>query len=255
MTLRIVVADDEPLAIKRLTTLLAAMEGIEVVGTAPNGTELLAAVERTRPDLVLLDIQMPGQTGLSAAAALPVAARPEIVFVTAHEGFAPDAFDLDATDYLLKPVRFERLRVAVDRARRRRERDNQVDLLQAENSALRATGATESAFDAELWVPVRDGQVRVAVADILWIEAAKDYAMIHTALRSYILRTTMAQLAERLDPQVLVRIHRSAIVRASAITALRRAGRGYEALLDEVAVPIGVSYLVDVERRLGLSTN
>src|SRR5918998_6740268 len=118
--MRVLLVDDEALALDRLRSFFADMEGVEIVGQARDGDEALTQISALKPDLVILDIQMPGRTGLRAAAEIKVEPRPEIVFVTAHEHYAPDAFDVDAADYLLKPVRFDRLRQAVERARRRR---------------------------------------------------------------------------------------------------------------------------------------
>ena len=120
--MRVLLVDDEALALDRLRTFFENIEGVEVVGQAQDGDEALTEIARLTPDLVILDVQMPGKNGLRAAAELDIDPRPELVFVTAHEHYAPDAFDVDAADYLLKPVRFDRLRQAVDRARRGRRR-------------------------------------------------------------------------------------------------------------------------------------
>jgi DNA-binding LytR/AlgR family response regulator len=119
--MRVVLVDDELLAIDRLRTLIADIEGVEVVGHATDGPSALQAIERLQPDLVMLDVQMPGRNGLRTAAEITGPLRPEVIFVTAHEHYAPDAFEVDAADYLLKPVRFDRLRQAVNRARKRQE--------------------------------------------------------------------------------------------------------------------------------------
>jgi two-component system, LytTR family, response regulator len=246
--LSIIIADDEPLAIDRLRALLDHFDDVALLGTARNASEMVALIEEVGPDLVLLDIQMPGRSGIAAVGALPLEGRPDIVFVTAHEQFAADAFDLDATDYLLKPVRLERLRLAIERARRRQ---------QARSLPIRVEEppiTSPSAYDDAIWVPVADGQIRVPVASIEWVEAQRDYALLHTNLRSYMLRTTMAALEERLDPSELLRVHRSAFVRKDAVRALTRVGRGHEITLDAgVHVPVGVNYLARLEREIGLS--
>ena len=125
--MRVLLVDDEALALDRLRTFFDNIDGVEVVGQAQDGDEALAEIARLTPDLVILDVQMPGKNGLRAAAELDIEPRPELVFVTAHEHYAPDAFDVDAADYLLKPVRFDRLRQAVDRARRRRALREQAE--------------------------------------------------------------------------------------------------------------------------------
>ena len=172
---------------------------------------------------------MPGRNGLRAAADIDVEPRPELVFVTAHEHYAPDAFEVDAADYLLKPVRFDRLRQAVDRARRAARRcalgRAAPQQLEAEVEALRASGAAPTADDDGFWVPERHGQRRVPIETIDWIEAARDYVLLHTELRSHLLRITMAALEERLAGSPLLRVHRSAFVRPDRVVEVKRANR------------------------------
>ncbi|MBN8740637.1 MAG: DNA-binding response regulator [Lysobacterales bacterium 69-70] len=246
-TLRILLVDDEPLALDRLAALLRQCPGVEVVGTAGDGHEAAQAIAALRPDLVLLDIQMPEKSGLAVAADLPAAQRPEIVFVTAFEQFAPDAFEVEAADYLLKPVRFDRLRQAVERARRRRAL--QEAAAAAKPAAAPAAGAD---YDDAIWVQVRDGSLRVPVARIDWIEAARDYVMLHTETRSHIHRATMGALQRRLDPDQLLRVHRSAFVRLSLVTTVRRHANGSITLTvrDGASVQVGPSYLDAVAERL-----
>jgi DNA-binding LytR/AlgR family response regulator len=242
--MRVLLVDDEPPARERLEAFFATMADVEVIGSAANGLEANAAIAALKPDLVMLDIQMPELSGLAVAAALPFDNRPEIVFVTAFEHFAPDAFQVEAADYLLKPVRFDRLRQAVDRARRR----------QAGRLAEGAAGQkTPNPYDEALWVPTRNGQVRVPVPDIYWIEAAGDYVMLHTSLRSYLYRSTMAALAKRIDPSELMRVHRSSFVRLSKVSEVQREGRWVLNLLleDGVTVPVGPNYASAVLEQLG----
>jgi DNA-binding NarL/FixJ family response regulator len=169
--MRVLLVDDELLALERLRTFFADIEDTEVVGQARDGDEALEEIERLRPDLVFFDIQMPGKTGLRAAADMKVEPRPEIVFVTAHEHYAPDAFEVDAADYLLKPVRFERLRHAVERARRRRslrdaaERAGELEQKLAEAAATQATPQQDG-----FWIPERNGRRWVPIESIDWIE-------------------------------------------------------------------------------------
>ena len=172
--MRVLLVDDEALALDRLTALFADIDAT-VVGTARSGEEALVAIARLRPDLVILDIQMPGRNGLRTAAEIGLDPRPEIVFVTAHEHYAPDAFDVDAADYLLKPVRFDRLRQAVERARRRRalrDRAGRAGELEAQLHVLRGH-AGEVPEDTDFWVAERNGLRRVAVETINWIEAGR----------------------------------------------------------------------------------
>jgi two-component system LytT family response regulator len=253
--MKVLLVDDEALALDRLRVFCDDIDGIEVVGEAHDGDEALARIEALRPDLVILDIQMPGRNGLRTAADIRVEPRPELVFVTAHEHYAPDAFDLEAADYILKPVRFDRLRLATDRARRRRqlrEAAARAGMLEAEMESLRA-GASASAGDPEIWVPERDGQRRVLIETIDWVEAARDYVLLHTELRSHMLRITMAALEEKLAGTPLIRVHRSAFVRPSKVAEIRRAQRSTMLLLnDGTSVQVGPSYVAAVEAALGV---
>lgn len=246
--MRILLVDDEPAALERLAALLSQAPDVSVVGTARNGREAAQAIADLHPDLVLLDIQMPEASGLAVAAALPPEDRPEIIFVTAFELYAADAFEVEAADYLLKPVRFDRLRQAIERARRR----------QSQRTALaRAADALAAPADEDpdgFWVQVRTGFVRVPLGDIDWIEAAKDYVLLHTATRSHIHRATMNALERKLNPAELTRVHRSAFVRPARVAEVKRLGKGLISLVlqDGVNVAVGPSYVNAVTERLAL---
>lgn len=242
--MRVLLVDDEPAALERLQALFEQIAGAEVAGVARNGREALEQIEALRPDLVMLDIQMPELSGLSVAGALPVEARPEIVFVTAFEMYAADAFDVEAADYLLKPVRFDRLRQAVERARRRRT------LMAAAVAPPPETPPDVASF----WVQGRNGHVRVCSTEIDWIEAAKDYVLLHTPTRSHIHRVTMTALEDMLDPEMLTRVHRSAFVNLARVQEVQRLGKGLISLIlrDGVAVAVGPTYVKQVQARLGL---
>jgi two-component system LytT family response regulator len=253
--MRVLLVDDEDLALDRLRTFFNDIEGVELVGQARDGDEALEAIGRLLPDLVLLDIQMPGRNGLRAAADIAVEPRPEVIFVTAHEHYAPDAFEVDAADYLLKPVRFDRLRQAVERAKRRRALRQQAERtgkLEEEMAALRGSGAA-GPEDNGFWVPERHGQRRVPIDAIEWIEAARDYVLLHTDVRSHMLRITMAALEEKLTGTSLLRVHRSAFVRPDKVTEVKRANRSMSLVLTDGAnVQVGPSYADAVKAALGL---
>ena len=253
--MRVLLVDDEPLALDRLRTFFGDIDGTEVVGQAQDGEEALAAIKELLPDLVILDVQMPGRNGLRTAAEIDVEPRPELVFVTAHEHYAPDAFDVDAADYLLKPVRFDRLRQAVERARRRRsmrERAERAGELEHQVEELRA-GAPKPLEEDGFWVPERNGQRRVPIDSIDWIEAARDYVLLHTSLRSHLLRITMAALEEKLEGSRLLRVHRSAFVRPDRVAEVKRANRSLCLVLaDGANVAVGPNYLAAVREALSL---
>lgn len=254
--MRVLLVDDESLALDRLASFFADIEGVEVVGRASDGNQALERIRELKPDLVIMDIQMPGKTGLRAAADIDVDPRPELVFVTAHEHYAPDAFEVDAADYLLKPVRFDRLRQAVDRARRRRAQRSSAERaaeLEAEVAALRSSSAVQPPGDDGFWIPERHGQRRVPLEAIGWIEAARDYVLLHTELRSHLLRITMAALEERLAGSHLLRVHRSAFVRPDRVVEVKREGRSLAlVLVDGAEVQVGPSYVAATKAALGL---
>ncbi|HYG46355.1 MAG TPA: LytTR family DNA-binding domain-containing protein [Allosphingosinicella sp.] len=249
MTLRTLLVDDEPLALERLQVFFRDIAGAEVIGTARDGKEAAEAIERLKPDLALLDIQMPEQNGLRVAATLPPGDRPEIIFVTAFEQYAPDAFEVEAADYLLKPVRFDRLWQAVERAKRRKHLRAMAG--RAEAAAVPDAGGREDG----LWVPTRAGAVFVPVETIDWIEAQRDYVMLHTATRSHILRISMRALEEKLDPAQLMRVHRSAFARPANVVEVQRLGRTVSALVlrDGAVVQVGPNYSKAVTERLKLA--
>ncbi len=242
--MRVLLVDDEPAALERLQALLAQLADVTVIGSAPDGSSALKAIEADKPDLVLLDIQMPELNGLTVAATIPVAHRPEIVFVTAFEMYAPDAFEVEAADYLLKPVRFDRLRQAIERARLRQMLRSQLTLI-----------TPAEAHGDGIWVQTRHGHVRVLLLEIDWIEAAGDYVMLHTATRSHMHRTTMSALERTLDDSRLMRVHRSTFVAPDRVREVRRTGRGLASLvlIDGVVVQVGPTYHTAVMERLGFS--
>lgn len=239
MALRTLIVDDEPLAVERLQILCAKLPALQLVGTANDGQSALRLVEALAPDLLFLDIAMPGMTGMDVAAALSARAeRPAIVFVTAFDSFAVAAFDVEAADYLMKPVAPERLARAVERAAERlRQR--------GEAGPQAAPGKPAETHLAELWVPNRGELVRVEVSSIDWIEAERDYMRLHIGGRSYLIHETISALEARLDPAAFVRVHRGAILRRGAIARLAHDGQGNWAaeLADGTSVKIGRTYL------------
>ena len=217
--LRTLIVDDEPLAVERLQVLCARMEALQVVGTASDGAAALRLAGALRPDLVLLDLTMPEMDGLEVARRLArQPGRPAIIFVTAHDNHAVEAFDLDAVDYLLKPVSAERLARAVERVSKRRA-------LSAAPASVPGGGKNDG-WLRELWIPHRSELLRVPVDEVTRIDAERDYVRLHLGDRSFLLLQTLAGLEERLDPARFVRIHRSTVLRRDCIRGLRHDGMG-----------------------------
>ncbi len=237
--LKTLIVDDEPLAVERMQVICAKMGELQVVGTASDGAQALRLIEALEPDLVLLDMTMPEVDGMSVAKALTDKAQsPAIVFVTAHDNYAVEAFDLEAVDYVLKPVKPERL---VARAIARRGDGERTD----------------SAWLEELWIPHRSELIRIATSEVGRIDAERDYVRLHVgegdAARTYLLLQTIAGLEKRLDPDKFIRIHRSTILRKDRITGLRHDGLGVWSVEmgDDEALRIGRTYLPKVKAMAG----
>ncbi len=231
--LRTLIVDDEPLAVERLQILCAQTEGIALVGTASDGEAALRLIEALSPELVLLDISMPGLDGLGVAQVLEgQVPRPAVIFCTAFDQFAVAAFDVSAVDYLLKPVVPERLARAVSRV--------------AEIVRLPpAVDTPRTPWAEEFWVPYRSEMIRIAALAIDRVEAERDYMRLHVGTRSFLLHQTISALEQKLDPSRFIRLHRSTIVRRDRITGLRHDGLGtwFAGLADGGEVRIGRSYL------------
>ncbi|MGE3839747.1 MAG: LytR/AlgR family response regulator transcription factor [Hyphomonadaceae bacterium] len=258
MNLRVVIVDDEPLALDRLRLAFRAISGAAIVGEARNGEEALALIGHHAPDLVLLDIQMPRGNGLEIARRLAQGGTgPEVVFATAFDTYATEAFDIDVSDYLLKPIRIDRLQAAIDRARRRLEArlaGERISELELVVDALRKREpAAAPRFESELWAPRPGGLSRISLDAIIWIEAARDYLLVHTAHRTFAIRETMSNLGARFDPQRLLRVHRSAYVNKASIEAVERQGRDALTLTlsSGAVVRIGASYREAILDALG----
>lgn len=246
--MRVLIADDEPFARELLQALLAELPGVELVAQACDGEEAVAAARAYRPDLVFLDIDMPNLNGVHAAAEIG-ALGPEVIFVTAHEEHAVDAFEVGAVDYLLKPVRRPRLKKAIERARLR------YDARQAPSAPQASEPAPETEADAgeaAFWIPVGRGSVRVPLQDLVRIEAAGDHVYLHTAQRAWLHRITMAALEERLRGSGLLRVHRSAFIRPERVTGIERRGKVLTLSLDDgTQIPVGPRFRAATLAALG----
>ncbi|MGZ8298325.1 MAG: LytR/AlgR family response regulator transcription factor [Allosphingosinicella sp.] len=242
--IRFLVVDDEPLAVERLQLLLARMEGVILAGTASEGAAALRMVEAVAPDAVLLDIAMPGLDGIDVARALARVPKPPVViFVTAFDMFAVAAFDVEAVDYVMKPVSAERLARAVERARERL----------AIRDESPAGGEAGSPYVEEFWVSEARGLVRLSAADVDRVSAERDYMRLHVGKRSWLINHTIGRLEEELDPARFVRLHRSAIVRRDFVTGLRRdeGGRWWARLADDGEQKVGRLYLANAKGLAG----
>ncbi len=219
--IKVLLVDDEPLARQRMRELLADHADLELAGECATGQEARTMIDQERPDLLLLDVQMPRMTGLRLAQLVGEAELPLIVFVTAHEGFAVEAFDTRAVDYLLKPVRPERLGRALDRVR------DQLAAIRdhpSEGPSLEPSGEPRSI--SRLMVKTSDRVVFVRTDQIDWIESAGNYVVVHSGDERHIIRETMTSLEQGLPPTEFVRLNRSLIANVGHIVELRSNGSG-----------------------------
>ena len=225
--IRTVIADDEAPAREKLERWVAGQPDMTVAGSAEDGLSAAQCIERLRPDVAFLDIQMPTLSGLQVAAQLEPSSAPLIVFVTAFDEHAVKAFDLDAIDYLLKPYDLDRFARTVQRVRER---------LHAHESGATAVamGRARAPSCERLLVPDGERLQLVDAASIEWLEADDNYVHVHTAARNYLLRRTLQDLLSQLGEQRFVRIHKSTAVNLGAIASLTPLFKGdYEIHLHD----------------------
>ena len=244
--LRTVIVDDEPLARSVVKEYLLQIAEIEIVAECSNGRQAIEAINGLKPNLVFLDIQMPGLTGFDVLEQIdPI---PHIIFSTANDSFAVDAFESGAVDYLLKPYNKERLEKAV-----RRVLDRETSGVEREqlHHVVESMQHPEKYLN-RLFVRVSDKIVPVATESILWIEAAGDYSQLHTNEKILLCTQGIGALASRLDPAEFVRVHRSAIVSLSGIQHIKSDGEGgYVATMkDQATVRISRSYASKVREMI-----
>ena len=256
MTIRAIIVDDEPLARRGLELRLREAADVEIVRQCANGREALAAINELQPDLMFLDIQMPGMSGFDVVKQVPQESLPMIVFVTAFDRFAIEAFEAHALDYLLKPVDESRLERALDRVRAQYEQRQamaQREQLMAMLADVTGKGEIESGSGAgangtaarryATMLPIRVGRetIRLDVAAIDWIDAAGDYMCVHAASQTHVLRATMKELEEMLDPEVFQRVHRSTIVNLDQVRQVKPHTNGECFLVLESGSEVKVS--------------
>jgi two-component system LytT family response regulator len=226
MMLRTLIVDDEPLARERLKLLLKEEQDVDVVGECGNGTEALGFLKSQPLDLLFLDIQMPGRSGLDVVEELGMLGLPATVFVTAYQEHAVQAFEMEAIDYLTKPVQPRRLRLTLDRVRKALAAKSALLTQSQFSTALREMRSfTEQPRYVDRLL-VKDGikEFLVSAPEIEWVEAADYYSCLHVKGRSFMLRESIKELAAKLDPTIFLRVHRSAIVNLNHVREIYREG-------------------------------
>ncbi|MFC3122241.1 LytR/AlgR family response regulator transcription factor [Agaribacter flavus] len=230
--IRALIVDDESLARQGLQIRLESFDDVEIIGQCANGREALQAINEHSPDLVFLDIQMPGLDGFDVVKRMQADNTPLVVFVTAFDQYAIDAFEVHAIDYVLKPVEQERLHIAVDRARQHlsqssveNQKQRLIDLIgnitgqtPAELTKLLSEGSSlNNQYPEKIAIKDREETTLVNSKDIEWVEAAGDYMCIHANEQVHVLRSTMKKLEEKLNPKIFQRVHRSTIVNTDKV--------------------------------------
>jgi two-component system, LytTR family, response regulator len=224
MPLKTLIVDDEPLAREGLRALLSKDCDVSAIGEARDGREAVAAIRESSPDLVFLDVQMPEMDGFAVVRKIGAERMPGVVFVTAHDQYAIEAFEINALDYLLKPVIEERFVKALVRAKSRIH-SNAADL-NRQIMGLIETIASPQRYVKRLAVRSATKTLFVDVQDVDWMEAAENYVELHVGRTSHLLHVTMNAIEKSLDPQIFLRIHRSVIVNLGRIKSLESSTHG-----------------------------
>jgi len=260
MTFRVAFADDEPMGRMSVRKLLEDDPDVEVVAECANGMQAVEAVRTLAPHILVLDIQMPGMNGFEVIEALEEDELPVIVFATAFDRYAVQAFDKSAVDYLLKPFDDERFALALARAKERARTTTATDKESALSLLVESYGETIESQQSEEGGPLtrltihREGRIEVVeVDDLLWIEAADQYVELRSIHGVHLMRESMSRLERGLDPAKFLRVHRSAIVALSQIRALERhpGGTGRVQVADDVWLPVSRSRYGSLKARLG----
>lgn len=262
--LRALIVDDEELARRGLEIRLDRFDDIEICAQSRNGREALEAVRKHQPDLMFLDVQMPGMDGFDVLRNLSASNMPAVIFVTAYDKFALKAFDANALDYLLKPINDDRLAEAIARARHdgdeKQADEHRSKLLKfvceltgqelSLEAALQAAAGDLQRYPKRL--AIRDGgeSTCIDVDAIDWIDAAGDYMCVHAEGNTHVLRGTMNHLEELLNPEVFIRVHRSAIVNRHRVKSMRphRNGEYFLSLGDNTELKLSRKYKSNIER-------
>lgn len=251
--MRTLIVDDEPLARERVKNLVLQQPDLELVGECGDGEEALEAIHRHKPDLVFLDIQMPGMDGFELVSALDSDVLPAIIFVTAYDQFAIKAFEVHAIDYLLKPFDDDRFAAALERARLWRQRSVPGEEWGAKLQALLADVRPSVRSVNRLAVKSGGRVLLLRVKDIDWVEAADNYVSLHVGDEAHLLRETMGSLEKRLPAEQFIRISRSTIVNLDRVQELQPLFHGEYAVIlrDGVKVTLSRSYRDKLDQLLG----
>ncbi len=225
MKLRVLIVDDEALARARIKKMLATEADLEIVGECADGPEAIAFIEKQRPDLAFLDVQMPEVSGFDVLRAVAPELWPAVIFVTAHDQHALEAFEVHALDYLLKPFKETRFHEALQRARKHLA-GRQAALLNQNLQSLLSATKPEASYPSRLTVKSGERTTFVKVDEVDYIEAAANYVILHVGAQNHILRETLTNLEARLSPKQFLRINRSAIVNLDRVKEVKPALRG-----------------------------
>jgi len=254
--MRLIVVEDEPIARDGLCALLAAEQSVELVGSFSSADAARRGVRSVSPDAMFVDVEMPGEDGMEFVRSIPTASRPHVVFVTAHENYAAKAFDIDAIDYVLKPIEERRLTEAVDRVRRAVETDTNARIHAQLREVLTDGLSDDEDHLTRISARVGDKLVVVKLADVSWIEADGDYMRVHSRGRALLVRMTMRELERRLDTSLFMRAHRSAVVNIDFVVSvdLLPHGEHVATLSDGARIRVGRTYKSALFEALGERT-
>jgi two-component system, LytTR family, response regulator len=235
LTCRVIIVDDEELARRGIRTRLQRSGDVEIVAECSNGREAIEAIRRASPDLVFLDVQMPGKTGFDVVEAIGWDAFPHVIFVTAHDRYALRAFEVNALDYLLKPIDDERFDIAFQRARESLARDRDSDFGRRLAAVIGDAKPGKSDGRTDRLVVRSGGRVVfVKISEIDWVEATGDYVTLHVGNKSWLLRETITAMERKLEPNGFTRIHRSTLVNLERVGEMRALDNGeYRVLLRD----------------------
>jgi len=254
MKIRAIIVDDEPLARRRIRSLLDEVSDVEVIAECANGRDAIEALEGSPPDLLFLDIQMPEINGFDVLQAIGVDHVPVVIFVTAYDQFALRAFETHALDYLLKPFDDERFEAALQRARAQIRQRQGGDVDRRLRQLLEQLRGEQNRYLQRLVVTRAGRSIFIRIEDIDWIEAERNYIRVHVGGRSHMLRENLSRIEAALDPAMFCRIHRSTIVNINRIHAIESLFRGeYVVVLrDGTKLTSGRSYRQNLRTLMGM---